>query len=83
MAIEPVQFIEANGIGFTEGNAIKYLSRHANKGGAVDLKKAIHFAAMALEHRYGVVTEFTFSDAEKNPEPPRATNDDDEPITEE
>jgi hypothetical protein len=36
-----------------EGNVIKYVTRHADKGGAEDLRKAIHYLEMLLEWRYG------------------------------
>ncbi|MCY1448614.1 hypothetical protein D3C87_601000 [compost metagenome] len=52
MAIQPVQFIKANNIPFIEGNVIKYVSRHRNKNGADDIKKAIHFLNMLLEFDY-------------------------------
>jgi Protein of unknwon function (DUF3310) len=35
--------------GFLKGNAIKYLARANNKGGAVDLKKAHHYLEKLLE----------------------------------
>jgi len=35
-----------------EGNVIKYVTRHADKGGAEDLRKAIHYLEMLLEWRY-------------------------------
>jgi len=62
MGIEPVQYIEANGINFTLGSAIKYITRHSVKNGAVDLKKAVHFIAMDLERVYGIKLTFSFSD---------------------
>ena len=37
---QPIEVIEAWGLGFHEGNALKYLSRWRNKGGIDDLKKA-------------------------------------------
>lgn len=49
MAIQPVEFIMQNGIGFMEGNAIKYLSRWRSKGGIEDLKKARHYLDMLIE----------------------------------
>tara|TARA_R110000822_G_scaffold35007_11_gene98896 strand:- start:430 stop:654 length:225 start_codon:yes stop_codon:yes gene_type:complete len=49
MAIQPVEFIMQNGIGFMEGNAIKYLSRWRSKGGVEDLKKARHYLDMLIE----------------------------------
>jgi len=51
-AIQPVQYIEANGLGFCEGNIIKYVSRHRQKGGAEDLKKARHYIDLLLELVY-------------------------------
>jgi hypothetical protein len=53
MRIQPVEYIHQNGIGFLEGNAIKYLSRHREKGRADDIRKAIHYCEMILEMEYG------------------------------
>lgn len=49
MPIQPGEFIRVNGIGWYEGNAIKYICRHNLKHGAEDLKKAIHYLELALE----------------------------------
>ena len=49
MAIQPVQYIHANGIGFMEGCAIKYLSRWRAKNGIEDLRKAAHFVQLLIE----------------------------------
>lgn len=51
--IQPVEYIHANGIGFMEGSAIKYLTRHKKKGGAADVRKALHFCQLILELEYG------------------------------
>ena len=48
-AIQPVEFIHKNGIGFIEGCAIKYLCRWRRKNGVEDLKKARHFIDMLIE----------------------------------
>lgn len=48
-AIEPIEFIHRNGIGFCEGNAIKYLVRWREKGGKQDLLKARHYIDLLLE----------------------------------
>ena len=53
MAIEPSEFIHRNGIGWLEGNAIKYTCRHAMKGGAQDIDKAIHYLELLKEWQYG------------------------------
>jgi len=49
MAIQPVTFIHANGIGFCEGSAIAYLCRWRDKNGIEDLEKAIHFIQLLIE----------------------------------
>ena len=52
MAIEPIEYINSNGLSFMEGNVVKYVSRHAKKGGADDIKKAIHYLELILENEY-------------------------------
>jgi len=49
MPIQPSEFIRANGIGWYEGNAIKYICRHRQKGGLTDLEKAKHYLQLAIE----------------------------------
>jgi hypothetical protein len=53
MAIQPVEFIHRNGIGYMEGCAIKYLSRWKKKGGVLDLRKAIHFIELLIQFEEG------------------------------
>ena len=55
MVIQPSQFINKNKLLFAEGNAIKYICRHAHKGGKEDLKKAIHYIDMIIERDYSDV----------------------------
>ena len=50
--IQPSHFINENKLLFAEGNAIKYICRHQNKGKADDIKKAIHYLEMILERDY-------------------------------
>jgi len=49
LAIQPVQYIHANGIGYFEGNVIKYVSRWRDKGGLADLEKAKHYIELLIE----------------------------------
>lgn len=49
LPIQPVEYIHANGIGYFEGNVIKYVSRWRNKNGIADLKKASHYIALLIE----------------------------------
>ena len=51
-AIQPIEFIMKNDLGFCEGNAIKYICRHEQKGGALDIDKAIHYLEMLKEDLY-------------------------------
>lgn len=52
-AIEPWDFIFANGIDFDAGNAIKYLCRYKEKNGAEDIRKAISYCRHILKTQYG------------------------------
>ena len=49
MKIQPVEYVHANGIGYFEGNVIKYVSRWREKGGVADLEKAKHYIDLLLE----------------------------------
>jgi len=50
--IQPWEFIEKNGLGFTEGNIIKYICRYKQKGGKQDLEKLKHYVDMLIELYY-------------------------------
>jgi hypothetical protein len=52
-AIQPWDYIASNNIGYLAGNAIKYLSRYKEKGGADDVRKALHYCQKLLEVEYG------------------------------
>lgn len=47
--IQPWDAIIAWGLGFLDGNAVKYLARWRNKGGIEDLKKARHYIDKLIE----------------------------------
>lgn len=52
--IQPWDFIAANGLGYFEGNVVKYLSRWRDKGGVQDLHKAAHYLQKLIEiEEYG------------------------------
>ncbi|MCX2802244.1 DUF3310 domain-containing protein [Microbulbifer thermotolerans] len=53
LAIQPVEYIHANKIGFLEGSVIKYVTRWRNKNGIEDLKKARHFIDLLIEFEQG------------------------------
>lgn len=50
--IQPAEYISANGLNFFEGNIVKYITRHKEKGRAEDIKKIIQYAEMILELDY-------------------------------
>ena len=52
MKIQPAEFINKNKLLFAEGNAIKYICRHSEKGGIQDIDKAIHYLEMVKERDY-------------------------------
>jgi hypothetical protein len=52
MKIQPSEFANKNNLPFAEGNAIKYICRHKDKGGKEDLKKAKHYIDMIIERDY-------------------------------
>jgi len=54
LKIQPAEFINENRLLFAEGNAIKYICRHAKKGGVQDIEKAIHYLEMIKERDYNV-----------------------------
>ena len=49
LAIQPVEYVHANGIGYFEGNVIKYVSRWRDKNGIADLEKAKHYIELLIE----------------------------------
>lgn len=49
MAIQPLDFILANELGYCEANVLKYICRHRVKNGKQDIEKAIHYLELILE----------------------------------
>jgi hypothetical protein len=52
LPIQPSEFIHRNGLGWCEGNAIKYVCRHGSKNGRQDIEKAIHYLQLLLKWEY-------------------------------
>lgn len=48
-AIQPLEYIHKNNIGFAAGNVIKYVSRFDKKNGIEDLEKAKHYIEFMIE----------------------------------
>lgn len=47
--IQPWDYIASNGLGYFEGNVVKYVSRWRDKGGVADLEKARHYLDKLIE----------------------------------
>lgn len=48
-AIQPAEFLIANGVPWAEGSAIQYVLRWREKGGVQDLRKAVHTLQLLIE----------------------------------
>ena len=46
---QPWDYIAANGLGYFEGNIVKYVTRWRDKGGVDDLRKARHYLDKLIE----------------------------------
>ena len=75
LAIQPVEYIHKNNLGFIEGCVVKYVTRWRDKGGLNDLRKAVHFLQILIELESGGETQKQVrdvctgvSEAEQEPE---------------
>jgi len=50
--IQPVEYTVANNLSFLAGNVIKYVTRYKDKGGAEDIRKAMHYLELILQFEY-------------------------------
>ncbi len=49
LRVQPVDYMLANGLGYCEGNVVKYVSRWKSKGGVEDLKKARQYLDFLID----------------------------------
>lgn len=63
-AIQPIEYIVANELPFCEGNIVKYVTRHRDKGGREDIEKLIQYAQFILDE-YDRVDLTPFGEAAK------------------
>jgi hypothetical protein len=49
LAIQPVEYIIKNNLGYLEGNVLKYITRWRKKDGINDLRKARHYIDMLIQ----------------------------------
>ena len=56
LGIQPVEYINANNLDYFQGNVIKYITRHKDKGGKEDVLKVIDYCKKIIGFQYGDVT---------------------------
>ena len=52
LEVQPIDYIVKNKLGWCEGNAVKYITRHRQKGGKECILKAIHYLELLIEQEY-------------------------------
>lgn len=52
-AIQPIEYIFANKLGFAEGNIVKYITRWKDKDGVKDLEKIKHYCDLLIAKEKG------------------------------
>lgn len=62
-AIQPIDFITKNGLGFLEGNVIKYVVRYKDKNGLEDLLKAKSYLDRLIQETESNIGKGTFNGA--------------------
>lgn len=55
--IQPIEYITGNNLNFSEGNIVKYITRHRDKNKDEDIKKVIHYAKFILKFEYNYTEE--------------------------
>jgi hypothetical protein len=51
-AIQPIEYAQRNRLNALEANIVKYVTRHQDKGKALDIQKIIHCAQLILQLEY-------------------------------
>jgi hypothetical protein len=59
--IQPIEYIHANNLNYSEGAIVKYITRWRDKGGVQDLEKIKHYVDLLIEMetRYGSLGKTT------------------------
>ena len=52
--IQPIEYSERNGLSMSQGNIVKYITRHKEKNGVEDLAKVVHYALLESFFVYGI-----------------------------
>lgn len=59
LAIQPAEYCQRNNLNMLESGVVKYVTRHRNKDGEKDIRKAIHCLELLLELDYPEGTKHT------------------------
>ena len=62
---KPLQHVDAmvmNSFSYLESQSMKYIWRHAEKNGAEDINKSIHYLLFILKHEYETVDDRTIDE---------------------
>lgn len=51
--IQPIEYSERNSLSMSQGNIVKYITRHKEKNGVEDLAKVVHYALLEAYFAYG------------------------------
>lgn len=54
MSIQPAEYCQRNKLSWCESNVVKYASRHGQKNGIEDIKKAIHYLKLLAQMDYNI-----------------------------
>jgi hypothetical protein len=52
LKIQPVEYCQKNELNYCESNVVKYVTRHKDKNGMEDLRKARHYLELLAEMEY-------------------------------
>ena len=55
--IQPIEYIQANNLGFLQGCIVKRITRYKFKAEDEDIRKIIHYAKFILQLEYGYTEE--------------------------
>lgn len=52
--IQPIEYSERNSLSMSQGNIVKYITRHKEKNGVEDLAKVVHYSLLEAYFIYGI-----------------------------
>jgi len=50
LTLQPITYIQANGLDYCQGNVVKYTTRHRSKNGREDLEKAAQYCGFLMDY---------------------------------